>query len=46
MLFAAMFLSQGKNSVLWFMVGLGFAMGQITARVKREALLPVDEAGA
>lgn len=41
MLFAGLFLSQGKNSVLWFLVGLGFAVGQITAKAKREALKPV-----
>jgi O-antigen ligase len=27
MLFAGLFLSQGKNSVLWFMIGIGYAMG-------------------
>lgn len=32
MLFAGLFLSQGKNSVLWFMVGIGFAIGMINAR--------------
>lgn len=34
MLFSCLFLSQGKNSVLWFMVGLGFALGQIAAKSK------------
>lgn len=38
MLFAGLFLSQGKNSVLWFLVGLGFAVGQITAKARSEAL--------
>jgi O-antigen ligase len=28
-LFAGFFLSQGKNSVLWFMVGIGFAMKKV-----------------
>lgn len=32
MLFAGLFLSQGKNPVLWFLVGVGFAAGQIVAR--------------
>ncbi len=27
MLFSGLFLSQGKNSVLWFLVGIGFATG-------------------
>lgn len=27
MLFSGLFLSQGKNSVLWFLIGLGFAAG-------------------
>lgn len=35
MLFAGMFLSQGKNSVLWFLVGLGFAAGQLMANSTR-----------
>lgn len=45
MLFAGLFLSQGKNSVLWFLVGLGFAVGQITAKAKSEARkhVPVQE---
>ncbi|NPV04875.1 MAG: hypothetical protein HPY67_09100 [Syntrophaceae bacterium] len=30
MLFAGLFLSQGKNSVLWFTVGIGYAMGMIS----------------
>lgn len=38
MLLAGLFLSQGKNSVLWFLIGLGFAAGQITAKAKSEAL--------
>jgi len=29
MLFSGLFLSQGKNSVLWFLVGIGFATGQV-----------------
>jgi len=29
LLFASLFLSQGKNSVLWFLVGLAFASGQL-----------------
>lgn len=29
MLFSGLFLSQGKNSVLWFLVGIGFATGQL-----------------
>lgn len=33
MLVAGLFLSQGKNSVLWFMVGLGLAMSRIAETV-------------
>lgn len=32
MLFSGLFLSQGKNSVLWFLIGLGFATGQMVGR--------------
>lgn len=32
MLFAGLFLSQAKNSVLWTIVGLGFAAGAVTNR--------------
>lgn len=37
MLFAGLFLSQGKNSVLWFLVGLGLAAGQLITVHKRNA---------
>jgi len=30
LLFSGLFLSQGKNSVLWFIVGMGFAMKKLT----------------
>lgn len=30
MLFAGLFLSQGKNSVLWFMIGVGLAANRVT----------------
>lgn len=46
MLFAGLFLSQGKNSVLWFLVGLGFAVGQITAKARSEALKQVPAQGS
>ena len=32
MLFAGLFLSQGKNPVLWFMIGLGYAAHHIQAK--------------
>ena len=32
MLFSGLFLSQGKNSVLWFLIGLGFATAQMAGR--------------
>jgi len=32
MLFAGLFLSQGKNSVLWFMIGMGLSMKKIGER--------------
>lgn len=35
MLISGLFLSQGKNSVLWFMIGLGFAAGQLTLKARR-----------
>ena len=37
MLFAGLFLSQGKNSVLWFMVGVGCAMGSVISRKRSSA---------
>jgi O-antigen ligase len=30
MLFFGLFLSQGKNTVLWFLLGVGFAMGRLS----------------
>lgn len=36
MLLSGLFLSQSKNSVLWFMTGLGFAAGLIAERGRRE----------
>jgi O-antigen ligase len=42
MLFSGLFLSQGKNSVLWFLVGLGFAAGQIISAHKKTKDLVVD----
>jgi len=36
MLFAGLFLSQGKNSVLWTMVGLGFSAGAVSNRKTAE----------
>ena len=34
MLFAGLFLSQGKNPVLWFLVGMGFAVVQVAGKEK------------
>ena len=36
MLFSGLFLSQAKNSVLWFVTGLGFAAGHIALRAHLE----------
>jgi O-antigen ligase len=41
LLFAGLFLSQGKNSVLWFMIGLGLAM----PRLSKVAPEPTPAAG-
>ncbi|MHB8257926.1 MAG: O-antigen ligase family protein [Acidiferrobacterales bacterium] len=38
LLFAGMFLSVGKNAVLWFMTGLGLAMGVIVTDAQRNRL--------
>lgn len=35
MMFAGLFLSQGQNSVLWFMVGLGLAAGQAATKLRQ-----------
>jgi len=47
MLFAGLFLSQAKNSVLWFITGIGFAAGML-ARVhpEREAAVHLPEGQA
>jgi O-antigen ligase len=34
MLFAGLFLSQGRNSVLWFVVGMGFALAATKSQQK------------
>lgn len=41
MLFAGLFLSEGLNSVLWFMTGAGFAAGNMA-----EIMKPASKAGA
>ena len=43
MLFAGLFLSQGKNSVLWFLIGLGLAAGQLITAHKRNAVSVKDD---
>ena len=38
MLFSGLFLSQGKNSVLWFLIGLGFATGRMRGHGSRDTI--------
>lgn len=42
-LFAGLFLSQGKNSVLWFLIGLGFAAGRIMSLKNSKVNVMVGE---
>jgi O-antigen ligase len=41
LLFACLFLSQGKNSVLWFMIGLGLAMPRLSKTALERARPPI-----